>query len=534
MYNSVFPKKFKSVGQTPSPDEMVQGELIINTADAKLYTKDINGAIQLIASPAIQDITILNDADITVLAGLDTQVGDIPVGAGTAGWYSLVPGPDGSVLQVDSTQYGVGLKWSVLSDFTALDPDSPAFIFRGANGQTANIAQVNNYANQVLAAIDPNGWMFLGRTQAYGNTVFSADGNESANIGIRSHIVHDVIYDENIDKYVYLGTVNPTVATGYTESGSSNGIRIDVLRGGTSTGTLHELVGIQANYGSQYSNTVQPNSPGTTAYVYGLQLQPSNQMGLIQVLYDLYIGEPINSSTPGNIETHYSIFQQDPSAQNYFGGKVTIGTTSNSVGAALLVNSSTSNLQTYINCSYNITSSQSEVSTGLQIDLSKNFSGGVNDTGSLSGLLSNILIVGNGSLLGSLIGHKSRYGANLGTAGLLTTVYGLQLLPQCANCTVSTLYDLYIGTPSGSNSVITHHYAIYQSDSTAINFLAGSLAIGGTTSMPLATINSNGSIGLASLADNVATSNSLYYSTTSNKLCYKDPSGNLYILTTQP
>jgi len=47
----------------------------------------------------------------------------------------------------------------------------------------------------------------------------------------------------------------------------------------------------------------------------------------------------------------------------------------------------------------------------------------------------------------------------------------------------------------------------------------------------LSSIKSDGSMGLSSLADSAATNNSLYYSTTSSKLCYKDSSGALHTLT---
>ena len=48
---------------------------------------------------------------------------------------------------------------------------------------------------------------------------------------------------------------------------------------------------------------------------------------------------------------------------------------------------------------------------------------------------------------------------------------------------------------------------------------------------PLSFICSDGSIGLASLADSAVANNSLYYSTTTSKLCYKDSSGGLHTLT---
>ena len=46
----------------------------------------------------------------------------------------------------------------------------------------------------------------------------------------------------------------------------------------------------------------------------------------------------------------------------------------------------------------------------------------------------------------------------------------------------------------------------------------------------LSFIRPDGSMGLASLADSAAVNNSLYYSTTSSKLCYKDSSGSLHTL----
>ena len=89
----------------------------------------------------------------------------------------------------------------------------------------------------------------------------------------------------------------------------------------------------------------------------------------------------------------------------------------------------------------------------------------------------------------------------------------------------------------------TYNYAVYAAGSVSINGNANVVQLTvvanstqtnhiqewqNSSGTPLSFIRPDGSIGLPTLTDTAAVKNSLYYSSTTSKLCYKDSSGNLH------
>lgn len=467
MYKSTLPKKFKASGRVPDPSELATGELVLNTADAKLYTRDFTGTVQLIATPAVQQIDTIVDLDLTAFAGLDTSKGNIVVGAGST-WAALAPGANGDMLLADSSQ-SAGLRWGRFSSVAAGSAYQPGFIISGATDQVVDILQVKSSTGTTLVSINPKGWAMLGASDYNSNTVLTIKSTE-ASIGQYTQITHAAANDQTLNTYLLYGRIQPTVATGRTEFGGASGVRVDVLRAGTSAGTLTTIAGLVASYGNQMDGT----NLGVTTYNYGLLLQPYNQYGTIQAQYDIYISAPITGGNPGTIAQHYGIYQEDITAQNYLGGITSVGAVSNQGG--LVINTSHAR-QVYILHTYGISAPQNITNYGLQIDVSKSFTDYASDIGSLYGVSSRATTSGSGALT-ALYGCESSYGGQLSAAGTIQNVYGLRLNPLYANTAVTNLYDIYIAAPAGSGGSATHHYSIYQAAAAATNYLAGKLTVG--------------------------------------------------------
>ncbi|WP_374073545.1 tail fiber domain-containing protein [Bdellovibrio bacteriovorus] len=120
--------------------------------------------------------------------------------------------------------------------------------------------------------------------------------------------------------------LSSSVESGTTNTGTETGIYLSSMRNGTAGlndgGTLSNQVGINVDYG-HYNGTVG-QTPQTTVSK-GIMVSPHIRTGTITNMYDLFLS---SASTGGTATNHYSIYQQDSSAKNYFAGKVGIGATS--------------------------------------------------------------------------------------------------------------------------------------------------------------------------------------------------------------
>lgn len=312
MFNSKLIRRYTAPGLVPTPDQVQTGELVLNTTDATLYTKDENGVVQLIGTPAIQQMTTYVNVDLSDFQQLSTAIGHLPVGTGP-GWLSLAPGADGTVLRADSTAAS-GVSWGTMSTIGSSGTTSPILSLVAAAGQLANSLQALDSQNVVNFAVTASGWGVFGTSSPNSNSIITAIDSDSAAIGFYASLVQDVQFNEAVDKYIIYGTLTPSIATGATEAGTSYGMLLDVTRSQSDGGSLSQIIAARLDYGPNH-----PSAAGsTTVSNYGLFLQPYAGNGTIIAQHDLHIATPIG--TGGTIISHYAIYQADATATNYFAG----------------------------------------------------------------------------------------------------------------------------------------------------------------------------------------------------------------------
>lgn len=99
-------KRSSTPGAVPDTGTMLDGELFINLADAKLYIKNAGGTMVCIGKV----LTNVNDVP-HLKAGDYTAKGMLLVGTGVSGFSGLALGTTGQVLTVDTSTV-TGVKWA--------------------------------------------------------------------------------------------------------------------------------------------------------------------------------------------------------------------------------------------------------------------------------------------------------------------------------------------------------------------------------------------------------------------------------------
>jgi len=119
--------------------------------------------------------------------------------------------------------------------------------------------------------------------------------------------------------------VNHNIPTGVANSNVSRAMLVTCARNNgfsTDAGSLGFIRGMELQYGHGNGNAaITP----TTTQVIGLQLVPFVGPGTITDLYDIFIGSTAHNT--GTLGNHFSIFQAQATAKNYFAGTVGIGRT---------------------------------------------------------------------------------------------------------------------------------------------------------------------------------------------------------------
>ena len=290
MPNTIRHKRSATASAAPVAASLVAGELAVNTADGRVYTKQDSGTVVDIAQAILA-----TGQTIVAAAGSATAPSVAFTGDTNTGTYS--PGAD---------------QWAVTTGGTQrLHITSTGDVGIG----TAANATVRLNAYQT--ATNQNGYV---THQVFADPVSTANGAYS-----------------HFGAYYVLRT---DVAAGVTDTGAKRGFFASVVRNnkatnGTDAGTLTFLRGAELQYGHGLQNTAI--TPTTTA-VTGLFMSPLAGYGTITDMYDLYIAGPVyNNATVGN---HYAIFQAGTSVRNYFAGNVGIGANRTSPASALDVNGS--------------------------------------------------------------------------------------------------------------------------------------------------------------------------------------------------
>ena len=290
MPNTIRHKRSATASAAPAAASLVAGELAVNTADGRVYTKQDSGTVVDIAQAILA-----TGQTIVAAAGSATAPSVAFTGDTNTGTYS--PGAD---------------QWAVTTGGTQrLHITSTGDVGIG----TAANATVRLNAYQT--ATNQNGYV---THQVFADPVSTANGAYA-----------------HFGAYYILRT---DVLAGITDTGAKRGIFASTIRNNKATnntdaGTLTFLRGAEFQYGHGVQNTAI--TPTTTA-VTGVFLSPLAGYGTITDMYDLYIAGPAHNL--GTVGNHYAIYQAGTASRSFFAGNVGIGANRTSPASALDVNGS--------------------------------------------------------------------------------------------------------------------------------------------------------------------------------------------------
>jgi len=286
--NTIRHKRSATASAAPAAASLVAGELAVNTADGRVYTKQDSGTVVDIAQAILA-----TGQTIVVAAGSATAPSVAFTGDTNTGTYS--PGAD---------------QWAVTTGGVQR-------ISVAANGEVGiGIAAATNV-----------------RLQTYQKPT-----------NIASSVCHQCFTDPVVTTtgaYANFGayySLRTDVAAGVTNSGAQRGFFIAALRNNTTAsstdgGTVTYLRGAEIQYGHSVINTAL--TP-TSTQVVGMILSPLNGYGTVTDMYDLYIAA--DTYAFGTITNHYAIYQASTTARNWFAGNVGIGASRVNPASALDVN----------------------------------------------------------------------------------------------------------------------------------------------------------------------------------------------------
>ncbi|NDV46739.1 hypothetical protein D0T49_06725 [Paludibacter sp. 221] len=310
-------------------------------------------------------------------------------------------------------------------------------------------------------------------------------GNSSANSAL---MVQNSTFVNNTCYGVYVATTTPLitdadaktqrsivattygkVAAGVTSSSSIQGIYSSAMRRGRNDdGNLASISGAQIVYGHYEAQTT-----GTTDRIYGLYLSPYVRGGIASNLYDIYVRDVVVANG-GQVTNRYGIVIEGSRKINYFAGSFGLGTEA-PAGKMEVVASNMSALRLH---SYK--TSNTSISR----------------------------------LYGAMVyyGHQA---ADLTTA-TTDIAYGIYVSPMKNSGTVTTAYDIYVGSGDSMNEgTATNHYGIYVGGTHKKNYIAGSLGIGAIP-VNTAQLRVAGSVQIGNSGDS-ASNGAIRYNETTHK-----------------
>ena len=287
MPNTIRHKRSATASAAPAAASLVAGELAVNTADGRVYTKQDSGTVVDVAQAILA-------TGQTIVCALGSQAapGLAPVGDLNTGLFF---GTDTVNISTNGAQ--------------RLQVNAAGEVGMGI-GAAANV-RLYSYVKTTNVASTVGHQNFV-------DCVGTATGSYSA-----------------FGQYYVL---RPDVAAGTTNSGAQRGLFVSATRNnittnGTDAGTVTFLRGIEVSYGNNQVNTAL--TPTTTQCV-GLFLAPLNGYGTCNDMYDLFIAADTYSL--GTITNHYAIYQASTTARNWFAGNVGIGASRTNPASALDVN----------------------------------------------------------------------------------------------------------------------------------------------------------------------------------------------------
>jgi hypothetical protein len=286
---------------------------------------------------------------------LSTITGTLAVGKGGTGQTSFGQGwlnSDGTTLSASTSptvNYIVATSTTATSTFAGglSVGNSAALVINQA--ASANSLYINPSGNVGVGTAAPNTKLYVqGNTQLNGNVAIGGTAIDS-NTGLTTSLnITDPAAANNganFSRTLSLTTSGSQIITGgqFTVAASANAFnQTGILRGGSfttsssNTATVSNAYGIDSllynvgagtiTTGAAENLTIQNlNASGVISNAYGSKAAIAFNLGTITNTYGYYVGD-ITTGTQTN--TPYSFYASDSGANNYFAGKVGIGTTS--------------------------------------------------------------------------------------------------------------------------------------------------------------------------------------------------------------
>lgn len=263
------PKRSSTASAVPTGAQLSEGELAINLADGKIYSKNSAGTIVQLATSASTATTSTN------IAG--GGAGQLPYNTASGTTTFLAAGTSGQILKSNGTSAPSWMSTSsitsigTLSGLTITETNAAqnALVINAASGQTGNLLQVKDATAVDLFVIDGTGGVTTGYLTSSGLTVNgliypSSDGTSGQFLSTNG-----------------AGTLSWTSAAGASAAGYTGDIQYNDGSGGFTASSYF-------SYGSSAYDKLAIYSSATTDNVVGI-FAASGQTGNLLTLRD-YLG----------------------------------------------------------------------------------------------------------------------------------------------------------------------------------------------------------------------------------------------------
>ena len=279
---------------------------------------------------------LLDDLNSTAFAILAGQAGGQTLTGGTATTNNLTllsnSAADGTgVVKIPNGGLEIGTK-ATTATYGAIN------IHEGASGEANEINFLDGDGSTVRASIWKTSGDVLSFASGDGTTVDMAlstsgvltlngglymvrtDWSNPANYTTGLTNAHTVAYTttDTLNFYSVNGSIYPTIAKSYTNSGTLYGLQFNALRNNAGAsadddGAVTALTSMYMAFGHYNANA---SMAGTTTTAYGIRLQPYWSKGTITNVYGIRIEAPSTGGTATNQYPFYSLWD----AQSYWAG----------------------------------------------------------------------------------------------------------------------------------------------------------------------------------------------------------------------
>lgn len=294
------PKRSSTASAVPTGAQLSEGELAINLADGKIYSKNSSGTVVQLATSASTATTATN-----ISGG---GAGQLPYNTASGTTTFLAAGTSGQILKSNGTSAPSWMSTSsitsigTLSGLTITETNAAdnTLVINAASGQSGNLIQVKNSAAANLFVVDGTGGVTTGYLTSSGLTVNgliypSSDGTSGQVLSTNGS-----------------GTLSWTTVSSGSAAGSTGDIQYNDGSGGFTASSYF-------SYGSSAYDKLAIYSSATTDNVVGI-FAASGQTGNLLEFRD-YLGTTVYSyfDATGNLylNAQANITFADADSSNY-------------------------------------------------------------------------------------------------------------------------------------------------------------------------------------------------------------------------